>query len=422
MIDLRHLVSVGLTLSSFLGTTPGASAQDGMPNSGANPSCVGICRAVKDLFGQSSPPPVVTQVAPKKQGQPRPAAATRSAPQTSSVNAVAPAPSRPSSKAPPSSRAPDPSAKIVRPRNSGPGRTIAGRHLGILAPTHGDPDRQVAEEIVKASQQPFRFMPHIEGRDLSEQMLRVPEADLALISTVTLNSVTGKNEAGQAPAYVAKLFPQELHVLARPEVHSIEDLDGKAVATGAAGSTSAMLARDVFAALEIKPSEIELDGEAAIARVRSGALSAVVVVAGKPYTKLASIGSADGLRLLPVRFAPALQATYLPATIASADYPGLVREGALVETIAVGMVLVARNAPEESGRYRDMALFVEGFFANLPKLAASGHPKWREVNIAAVIPEAQRFEAARRWLDARMPESGQPQTTSSVRTKPGAPP
>src|SRR4051812_11551823 len=77
------------------------------------------------------------------------------------------------------------------------------------------------------------------------------------------------------------------------------------------------------------------------------------------------------------------------------------------------LIVMARTAPEGSSRNRSTAAFVESFSANLPKLVASGYPKWREVNIAATIPDAQRFEAARRWLAARTPDAGPPQFTSS---------
>jgi uncharacterized protein len=418
MVSLYRLVFVGLALSSFLGSIPHASAQDSVGQT--NGSCLGICQVIRSLLGQSSPAPIGPQAALNSPAQPHLAAAASAARQPPSAKAVAPR-SLSQSRITPSSRAPAVRGTMARPRGVRPGGITAGR-VRILGPRHGDPDRQLAEEIAKASQRPFRFVPRVTGRNVAEQMLQAPDADFAVISTAAVADVSGQNEGGAGLTYVAKLFPQELHLLARPEVRSIEDLDGKAVAIGGPGSTSARVARDIFAALAIKPREIALDADAGLARVRSGDLSAAVVVAGKPSAKLASIGSANGLRLLPVQFAPALQATYLPATIAPADYPGLVREGAPVETIAVGMVLVARNTPEGSGRSFSTAAFVERFFSNLPKLVASGHPKWREVNIAAVTHEAPRFGAARRWLEARMPDTGQPRTTSSIRTRLGASP
>jgi hypothetical protein len=98
------------------------------------------------------------------------------------------------------------------------------------------------------------------------------------------------------------------------------------------------------------------------------------------------------------------------------------RIGRLLGQPLTFLIVMARTAPEGSSRNRSTAAFVESFSANLPKLVASGYPKWREVNIAATIPDAQRFEAARRWLAARTPDAGPPQFTSSIRTKSGVSP
>jgi hypothetical protein len=77
----------------------------------------------------------------------------------------------------------------------------------------------------------------------------------------------------------------------------------------------------------------------------------------------------------------------------------MVAAGDGVETIAVGAVLFAYNWPKWSDRYRRIANFVDHFF---PKLAEfqkpPRHPKWREANLAAVLPGWTRFPAAEEWL------------------------
>ena len=65
-------------------------------------------------------------------------------------------------------------------------------------------------------------------------------------------------------------------------------------------------------------------------------------------------------------------------------------------------MLVAFNWPKGTDRYRRIEKFVEQFF---PKLAefqkAPRHPKWREANLAAVLPGWKRFEGADEWLKRR---------------------
>jgi hypothetical protein len=67
-----------------------------------------------------------------------------------------------------------------------------------------------------------------------------------------------------------------------------------------------------------------------------------------------------------------------------------------------GAVLIAFNWPKNTDRYRRIQKFVDAFF---PKLAEFGkpprHPKWRETNLAAVLPGWKRFEGADEWLRNR---------------------
>jgi hypothetical protein len=94
-----------------------------------------------------------------------------------------------------------------------------------------------------------------------------------------------------------------------------------------------------------------------------------------------------------------LQADYLPATLTHEDYPGLIAPGEKVETIAVSAVLIAFNWPKGSDRYRRIQKFVENFFPRLGEFQKPPrHPKWKEANLAAVLPGWKRFAGAEEWL------------------------
>jgi hypothetical protein len=117
------------------------------------------------------------------------------------------------------------------------------------------------------------------------------------------------------------------------------------------------------------------------------------------------------LRFLPVPFAKPLQAEYLPAVLSHADYPGMIERGHDVNTIAVSAVLICYNWPRNSDRYRRIAEFVDRFFPRLGELQKPPHhPKWRETNLAAVLPGWTRFPAAAQWLK----EHGQPRPTAAT--------
>jgi hypothetical protein len=137
----------------------------------------------------------------------------------------------------------------------------------------------------------------------------------------------------------------------------------------------------------------------AFEKLKSGEIAATILIAGKPAASMARLKAIDGFRILPVAYAMPLQNDYLPATLSAQDYPSLIAPGEKVETVAVGAVLIAFNWPRGSDRYRRIQKFVDNFF---PKLAEfqkpPRHPKWKEANLAAVLPGWRRFEGAEEWL------------------------
>jgi TRAP-type uncharacterized transport system substrate-binding protein len=183
-------------------------------------------------------------------------------------------------------------------------------------------------------------------------------------------------------------------VLGGPGVQRLEDLAGKPVNIDLRGSGTAMTGALLFEDLgiQIQPRH-ETQGEA-LERLKRGEIAALVYVAGKPARLFSGLPAELGLRLLPVPAMPALLETYLPATFAPADYPGLV-VGEPVDTLAVGAVMAVYAWQPGTERHRKVARFVEGFFAKFPSfLQPPRHPKWREVNLAAQVPGWTRFGPA----------------------------
>jgi TRAP transporter TAXI family solute receptor len=233
--------------------------------------------------------------------------------------------------------------------------------------------------------------------------------DLGITQSIILNEYRESNEIGSIDdkiVYVAKLFNEEMHVVVRADsgITSLEQLSGKKVNFSDVGSGSQLSTRDIFKRLGIQAQEVNMGQGDALERLKAGELAATILIAGKPAGAVGKLKAADGLRFLQVPFAKPLQADYLPAVLGHADYPGMVEDGHDVNTIAVSAVLIAYNWPRDSDRYRRIANFVAVFF---PKLAAlqkpPHHPKWRETNLAAVLPGWTRFPAAQEWLDQNRP-------------------
>ncbi len=203
-----------------------------------------------------------------------------------------------------------------------------------------------------------------------------------------------------AVQYIAKLYDEEVHVLAREDIASLGDLAGKVVNVDGRGSGTAMTAGLMFDYLEIPVTVANDDQGTALEKLKAGEIAAMVYVAGKPARLFSGIGPDSGLHFVPVPMTPALLDTYLPSNLGHEAYPALVAEGQEVETIAVGAVMAVYGWARNTDRYARVARFVGDFFDKFEAFRQPPrHPKWREVNIAAQVPGWVRFPASQEWLD-----------------------
>jgi TRAP-type uncharacterized transport system substrate-binding protein len=229
--------------------------------------------------------------------------------------------------------------------------------------------------------------------------------DIGLTQTNILNNFRRSNEKlGQVDdkiVYIAKLFNEEVHLVAKPDITSIAQLKGLKVNLDARGSGTSYSMRDLFNALGIDVQEVSLSQVEAIEKVKSGEIAATALIAGKPVRSMSKLSGVDGLHLVPIPYPNKLYDDYLPATLTHDDYPDLIAPGQTVNTVAVSSVLIAYNWPKTNrDRYARVQRFVEAFF---PKIAdfqkPPRHVKWREVNLTATLPGWKRFDAAQAWLD-----------------------
>ena len=199
--------------------------------------------------------------------------------------------------------------------------------------------------------------------------------------------------------YIAKLYDEEVHVLARKDITDIKDLNGQRVNVDVNGSGSAMTAEILLDALGIKAKiehQKQING---IQELEHGDIAAIIHVGGEPIPLLANIPASSGLHFLPVQLTPALAQTYLPDKLSHANYPALVPADAPVPTIAVGDVMAVFAWQPHTERYKKVARFVDAFFSRFDEFQhPPRHPKWREVNLTAEVPGWTRFQAAQDWL------------------------
>jgi TRAP-type uncharacterized transport system substrate-binding protein len=102
--------------------------------------------------------------------------------------------------------------------------------------------------------------------------------------------------------YIIRLPISEVQILARTDIRSLEDLRGKKVNFGPAGSGSSLTGTIVFQRLGIQVEQVNVDQPSALQKLRSGEVSALVRVVGKPVPFFANIPANSGLHLLPIPF------------------------------------------------------------------------------------------------------------------------
>jgi len=203
-------------------------------------------------------------------------------------------------------------------------------------------------------------------------------------------------------------------VLARNEVHSIEDLRGKKVSFGPAGSASSLTGTIVFQRLGVQVEQVLYDNATALQKLRMGELAALVRVIGKPIDFFAKIPPDSGLHLVSIPFSKTFADYYTLGEFTHAEYPTLVPNGHTTDTVAVPAVLAAANGPKNNERYRRVQRFVEALFTKWDKFSQPPrHPKWRDVNLAATVPGWNRLPAAEEMLRRIRPEPLQAQASSA---------
>ena len=199
--------------------------------------------------------------------------------------------------------------------------------------------------------------------------------------------------------YIAKLYNEEFHLLARREVSGIAELANQKVNVDLRGAGTAITAGRLFELLNIQVTPTYDDQEVALEKLRKGEIAALAFVAGKPAPLFRSIAGEDGLHFLAIPLNATVTAVYLPTRLTAQDYPGLVPADKPVDTVAVGAVLAAANLQLGTERYRNLVNFVDAFFTGFQSLLDPGHhPKWHEVNITAELPGWRRFPPAEQWL------------------------
>jgi TRAP-type uncharacterized transport system substrate-binding protein len=234
--------------------------------------------------------------------------------------------------------------------------------------------------------------------------------DLGITSVQILNDLKASGEYGpnleRRIAYIAPLSVDMFHLLVRPEIKSLKDLNGKKTGVNAKGSNAHKFGVKVLKELGVQVEEVYVNPSDAVQLMRDGKLDAVLCLCPTPVPAFLPVKSDLGFKFLEIPYIAAFEESYVPVGLPGEAYPNLIAEGSKVQTIATSAVLIAYNWQPGSERYRKIERFVDAFFSNFDKLRQpTRHPSWRDVNIGATIRGWQRFPAAQQWLDRQAAEA-----------------
>lgn len=222
--------------------------------------------------------------------------------------------------------------------------------------------------------------------------------------------------------YIIRLPISELHILARNDVQSLEDLRGKKVNFGPAGTGASLTGTIVFQRLGINVDQVMIDQPTALQELKSGKVDAIARVVMKPIDFFSKIPANSGLHLVNIPFTKTFEDLYTLGEFNKTDYPNLLQGQDHVDTIAVPAVLAVFNWPEKTDRYQRVKRLVEYLFNRWDTFQHPPyHPKWRDINLAATVPGWTRFSVAQDMLKRMEAQQQQTDFQTFVATQPKLP-
>jgi TRAP-type uncharacterized transport system substrate-binding protein len=206
--------------------------------------------------------------------------------------------------------------------------------------------------------------------------------------------------------YITKLFNTELHIIARSDIKSFAQLNGKAVNVSYKDSNTDVTATRLFDMLHMHIEKTYYGPESAVAKLAKGEINAMMIVSGAPQGAIAKLKASDGVHFLPLDDAsmPGTDMTpvfaeYLPGELTHEMYPDMIPEDVPVQTVVNRAMLVTYAWPEGSPQHQKTVRFINSFFDKIGRFRETGfHSKWSEVNLWADVPGWTRYKPAADWL------------------------
>lgn len=292
--------------------------------------------------------------------------------------------------------------------DSGEGGTVAKINNWTVGLAGGLPEGtflRFASEIARNLNDPenLRILPVVTqgATDNVKDLLYLRGIDIAITNADVLEhfkTIEKVPNIDKRINFVSELVISEVHIVVRPEIKSIKDLEGKKVSLGTKGAGQSTTGPIVFQKLGVKPEFVYVNNAIALEQMRTGEISAIVNNGAKPLDLLSKFKNDNDFKFLPIPI-DRFDEYYVPAVFTSEDYPGFIKPGDKVETLGVQTVLAVYNWPSGNDRFRRVQRFIEFYFQKFEALHKPPyHPKWKSVNLAANVPGWTRYYVADEML------------------------
>lgn len=194
------------------------------------------------------------------------------------------------------------------------------------------------------------------------------------------------------------LYNEEVHVLGRPGIRTLGDLQGRRVAVGEERSGTYLTATFLLTAANVWPGEeIQIGTDEALRALREGRIDAMFYVAGQPARIFAEdVTAEDKLGFVAIAD-PAVLDLYPRSLIRADAYPWMKAD---VPTVAVRAVLMTYDFSKANAYHREACQAV-GKVARIVhdnidwlRQPGNGHPKWQQVDLNAELVNWDRSACA----------------------------
>lgn len=235
--------------------------------------------------------------------------------------------------------------------------------------------------------------------DTGSDQLAIVQNDVMYYAYNATDMYEGKDPLESYSA-VMSCYPEYVQIIANESITSIDQLKGKKVSVGDAGSGVEFNARQILAAygLDIE-TDIAKNNQSfadSADSLKNGTIDAAFIVAGYPTTAVSELASTYSFNVLPIdqEHADKLMAEYgfyTYGTIPGGTYSCVADD---VPAVAVMATIIARNDVDEETIYS----LVKGIFDNQADITA-GHAKGAELSLETAVsgidipfhPGAQKY-------------------------------